>query len=184
MLNFPPKWHDPSHDELSFANELLQLHFQSALEDLLTICQTKVHSDTGRYASSGNGNNLAIYFLIAHMYFSMCKRKKVHAYSSTLKPMYCLFVHLCSIFCSYLFDICFVFLLAGDEKEHLKITLLRIHSALHGVMSCLPEIRPSYKDGRSLEVESAFFIAGSAGSTVGSSEMREKAAEFVHIACR
>lgn len=118
MLNFPPKWHDPSHDELSFANELLQLHFQSALEDLLTICQTKVHSDT------------------------------------------------------------------GDEKEHLKITLLRIHSALHGVMSCLPEIRPSYKDGRSLEVESAFFIAGSAGSTVGSSEMREKAAEFVHIACR
>ncbi|XP_066369880.1 proteasome activator subunit 4-like isoform X2 [Miscanthus floridulus] len=118
ILNFPPKWHDPSHDELSFANELLQFHFQSALEDLLTICQTKVHSET------------------------------------------------------------------GDEKEHLKITLLRIHSALHGVMSCLPEIRPSYKDGRFLEVESTFFIAGSAGSTVGSSEMREKAAEFVHIACR
>lgn len=62
MLNFPPKWHDPSHDELSFANELLQFHFQSALEDLLTICQTKVHSETGRYASSGHGNDLAIYF--------------------------------------------------------------------------------------------------------------------------
>ncbi|OEL14405.1 Proteasome activator subunit 4 [Dichanthelium oligosanthes] len=118
MLNFPPKWHDPSQDELSFANELLQFHFQSALEDLLTICQTKVHSET------------------------------------------------------------------GDEKEHLKVTLLRIRSALHGVMSCLPEMRPSYKDGRSKEVESIFFIAGSAGSTVGSSEMREKAAEFVHIACR
>ncbi|KAL6596609.1 hypothetical protein ACP70R_047252 [Stipagrostis hirtigluma subsp. patula] len=118
MLNFPPKWHDPSQDELSFANELLQVHFQSALEDLLTICQTKVHSET------------------------------------------------------------------GDEKEHLKVTLLRIHSALHGVMSCLPEMRPSYKDGRSKEVEPTFFIAGSAGSTVGSSEMREKAAEFVHIACR
>jgi proteasome activator subunit 4 len=55
---------------------------------------------------------------------------------------------------------------------------------LHGVMSCLPEIRPSYTDGRFLEVESTVFIAGSAGSTVGSSEMREKAAEFVHIACR
>jgi len=78
----------------------------------------------------------------------------------------------------------FFFLLAGDEKEHLKVTLLRIFSALHGVMSCLPEMRPSYKDGRSQEVEPIFFIAGSAGSTVGSSEMREKAAEFVHIACR
>jgi proteasome activator subunit 4 len=47
MLNFPPKWHDPSQDELSFANELLHFHFQSALEDLLTICQTKVNSETG-----------------------------------------------------------------------------------------------------------------------------------------
>uniref|UniRef100_A0A0A9C281 Binding n=1 Tax=Arundo donax TaxID=35708 RepID=A0A0A9C281_ARUDO len=118
MLNFPPKWHDPSQDELSFANELLQFHFQSALEELLTICQTEVHSET------------------------------------------------------------------GNEKEHLKVTLLRIHSALHGVMSCLPEMRPTYKDGGSKEVESTFFIAGSAGSTVGSSEMREKAAEFVHTACR
>ncbi|TKW21097.1 hypothetical protein SEVIR_4G185100v4 [Setaria viridis] len=118
MLNFPPKWHDPSQDELSFANELLQFHFQSALEDLLTICQTKVNSET------------------------------------------------------------------GDEKEHLKVTLLRILSALHGVMSCLPEMRPSYKDGRSKEVEPIFFIAGSYGSNVGSSEMREKAAEFVHVACR
>ncbi|GJN28950.1 hypothetical protein PR202_gb17128 [Eleusine coracana subsp. coracana] len=71
-----------------------------------------------------------------------------------------------------------------DEKEHLKVTLLRINSALHGVMSCLPEIRPSYKYGSSNQVEPMFFIAGSAGSTVGSSEMREKAAEFVHIACR
>ncbi|XP_062228827.1 proteasome activator subunit 4 [Phragmites australis] len=118
MLNFPPKWHDPSLDELSFANELLQFHFQSALEDLLTICQMKVHSET------------------------------------------------------------------GDEKEHLKVTLLRIYSALHGVMSCLPEMRPTYKDGRSKEVEPIFFIAGSAGSTVGSSEMREKASELVHTACR
>ncbi|GJM99961.1 hypothetical protein PR202_ga17106 [Eleusine coracana subsp. coracana] len=71
-----------------------------------------------------------------------------------------------------------------DEKEHLKVTLLRINSALHGVMSCLPEIRPSYRDGSSNQVEPMFFIAGSAGSTIGSSEMREKAAEFVHIACR
>lgn len=79
---------------------------------------------------------------------------------------------------------CYSVLLAGDEKEHLKVTLLRIHSALQGVMSCLPELRPSYKDGRSKVVVPSFFIAGSSGSTVGSSEMREKAAELVHIACR
>ena len=49
MLNFPPKWHDPSQDELSFANELLEFHFQSAVEDLLTICQMEVQSETGTY---------------------------------------------------------------------------------------------------------------------------------------
>uniref|UniRef100_A0A0E0LAS8 Proteasome activator subunit 4 n=1 Tax=Oryza punctata TaxID=4537 RepID=A0A0E0LAS8_ORYPU len=118
MLKFTPKWHDPSQDELSFANELLEFHFQSALEDLVTICQRKNHSET------------------------------------------------------------------GQEKEHLKVTLLRIHSALQGVMSCLPEMRPSYKDGKSKVVEPIIFIAGSAGSTVGNSEMREKAAELVHVACR
>uniref|UniRef100_A0A0D9WPL0 Proteasome activator subunit 4 n=1 Tax=Leersia perrieri TaxID=77586 RepID=A0A0D9WPL0_9ORYZ len=118
MLNFPPKWHDPSQDELSFANELLEFHFLSALENLWIICETKIHSET------------------------------------------------------------------GEEKEHLKVTLLRIHSALQGVMSCLPEMRPSYKDGRSNVVEPMFFIAGSAGSVVGNPEMREKAAELVHKACR
>lgn len=76
MLNFPPKWHDPSHDELSFANELLQFHFQSALEDLLTICQTKVHSETGIYASSGHGNNLAIHFFDYSPVMSCVKEKK------------------------------------------------------------------------------------------------------------
>uniref|UniRef100_M8CC88 Proteasome activator complex subunit 4 n=1 Tax=Aegilops tauschii TaxID=37682 RepID=M8CC88_AEGTA len=109
MLNFPPKWHDPSQDELSFANELLEFHFQSAVEELLTICQTEVQSETGTY----------------------------------------------------------ILVLTNE-----------------GVMSCLPELRPSYKDGRSKVVEPSFFIAGSSGSTVGSSEMREKAAELVHIACR
>lgn len=42
-----PKWHVPSEEEVHFANELLDLHFQSALDDLLRICQTKMHSDPG-----------------------------------------------------------------------------------------------------------------------------------------
>ena len=42
-----PMWHVPSDDEVQFANELLNLHFQSALDDLLKICQNKIHSDAG-----------------------------------------------------------------------------------------------------------------------------------------
>lgn len=42
-----PNWHIPNTEELQFANELLNLHLDSALDDLLKICQTKVHSDTG-----------------------------------------------------------------------------------------------------------------------------------------
>lgn len=44
-----PKWHIPSVEEVKFANELLDLHFRSALDDLLRICQTKVHSDPGKF---------------------------------------------------------------------------------------------------------------------------------------
>lgn len=43
-----PKWHIPTNDELLFANELLDLHFHSALDDLLRICQNKIHSDLGK----------------------------------------------------------------------------------------------------------------------------------------
>lgn len=42
-----PKWHIPSDEEVQFANELLNIHIQSALDDLLKICQTKMHSDPG-----------------------------------------------------------------------------------------------------------------------------------------
>lgn len=42
-----PKWHVPVHEEIQFANELLNLHFDSALDDLLRICQNKIHSDPG-----------------------------------------------------------------------------------------------------------------------------------------
>ncbi|CAK9180714.1 unnamed protein product [Ilex paraguariensis] len=114
-----PKWHVPSDEEVQFANELLKLHFESALEDLLRICQTKIHSDS------------------------------------------------------------------GNEKEHLKVTLLRVDSSLQGVLSCLPDFRPSPRNGM---VENSghisFLIAGAAGSTVGSTELREKAADIIHAACK
>jgi len=46
-LQLNPKWHVPVEQEISFANELLFLHFQSALDLLLKICQDKIHTDAG-----------------------------------------------------------------------------------------------------------------------------------------
>ncbi|XP_020109753.1 proteasome activator subunit 4-like isoform X2 [Ananas comosus] len=118
-LNLPPKWHISSQDELSFANELLELHFQSALDDLSRICETRIHTN------------------------------------------------------------------AGTEKEHLKITLLRIKSSLQGVMSCLPDMRPCDKRTGVITVEHSYFvIAGAVGSSVGSPELRERAANIIHQSCK
>lgn len=114
-----PKWHVPNDEEVQFANELLNLHFQSALDDLLRICKDKIHSDP------------------------------------------------------------------GTEKEHLKVTLLRIDSSLQGVLSCLPDFSPTSKS-KMVEDPSltSFLIAGAIGSSVGSTELREKAAEIIHTACK
>ena len=43
-----PKWHIPCDEQVQFANELLDIHFKSALDDLLQICQTKIHVDQGK----------------------------------------------------------------------------------------------------------------------------------------
>ncbi|XP_062170630.1 proteasome activator subunit 4-like [Alnus glutinosa] len=114
-----PKWHIPSDEEVHFANELLNLHLKSALDDLLTMCQSKIHSEP------------------------------------------------------------------GDEKEHLKVTLLRIDSSLQGVLSCLPDFSPSSMNSMDEDPDhNTFLIAGATGSSVGSTQLREKATEIVHAACK
>ncbi|GMJ16016.1 proteasome activating protein 200 [Hibiscus trionum] len=114
-----PTWHVPSDEEVQFANELLILHFQSALDDLLRISQTKIHSDP------------------------------------------------------------------GNEKEHLKVTLLRIDSCLQGVLSCLPDFSPSSRNGMIQDSRyPSFLIAGATGARVGSTQLREKAAEVIHTASK
>ncbi|KAK7305308.1 hypothetical protein VNO77_43212 [Canavalia gladiata] len=113
-----PKWHIPSDEEIHFANELIDIHFKSALDDLLKICQTKMHADQ------------------------------------------------------------------GDEKEHLKVTLMRIESSLQALFSCLPDFVPDSKNGRVEDSNHMFLIAGATGCTVGSTALREKAAEIVHAACK
>lgn len=71
---------------------------------------------------------------------------------------------------------------AGDEKTHLKVTLLRIDSTLQGVFSCLPDFRPSPR--HDMVEDLPFFIAGASGSCVGSAEIREKTAKTIHAACK
>ncbi|KAJ8754928.1 hypothetical protein K2173_015440 [Erythroxylum novogranatense] len=113
-----PKWHVATDEEVQFANELLILHFESALDDLLRICQNKIHLD------------------------------------------------------------------AGNEKEHLKVTLLRIDSSLQGVLSCLPDFTASRSGIVGEQSHTSFLIAGATGSSVGSTEFRVKAAEIIHAACK
>ena len=73
----------------------------------------------------------------------------------------------------------------GDEKEHLKVTLLRIDSTLQGVLSCLPDFRPSSSNVMVEDPDhTSFLIAGATGSSVGSTQLREKAAEIIHAACK
>ncbi|CAI8596807.1 unnamed protein product [Vicia faba] len=113
-----PKWHIPCDEEIHFANELLDIHFKSALDELLKICQTKIHADQ------------------------------------------------------------------GDEKEHLKVTLLRIESSLQGLFSCLPDFVPDSRNGMVEDPKNIFLIAGATGCTVGTTGLREKATETIHAACK
>ncbi|KAL0001166.1 hypothetical protein SO802_014947 [Lithocarpus litseifolius] len=52
-----------------------------------------------------------------------------------------------------------------DEKEHLKVTVLRIDSSLQGVLSCLPDFRPSSSNAVVEDPDhTSFLIAGATGS--------------------
>lgn len=73
---------------------------------------------------------------------------------------------------------------AGDDKDHLKVILLRIDSSLQGVLSCLPDFIPSFRNGEVGSPAHSFFIAGASGPNVGSTKLREKAADIIHAACR
>jgi proteasome activator subunit 4 len=61
----PPKWHIPSQEEVSFANELLEFHLISPLENLQNMCQTETQSEAGE---------LIVYF----QYVLLIKPKKIY----------------------------------------------------------------------------------------------------------
>lgn len=65
------------------------------------------------------------------------------------------------------------------------MTLLRIDSCLQGVLSCLPDFKPPSRNGTIGDsCYPSFLIAGATGSSVGSTQLREKAAEVIHTACK
>lgn len=69
---------------------------------------------------------------------------------------------------------------SGQEKEELRVVLLRMEASLHGVRSCLPD----FKGLATAEVTAQHLtIAGAAGATVGSVQLREETANTLHIAC-
>lgn len=66
---------------------------------------------------------------------------------------------------------------SGQQKEHLRVLLLRIESTLFGLRACLPDF--PYPDGE----PAIAIVAGAAGVPVGSSALREEAADTIHQAC-
>ena len=67
---------------------------------------------------------------------------------------------------------------AGNQKEHLRVLLLRVESTLFGLRTCLPDF--PYADGK----PPSKALAGMAGVSVASAALREEAAEIMHQACK
>ncbi|KAG0602531.1 hypothetical protein M758_10G020700 [Ceratodon purpureus] len=67
--------------------------------------------------------------------------------------------------------------ISGQLKEHLRVLLLRIESTFSGLRTCLPDFP------HPIEELSVPTLAGASGVTVGSSALREEAAEIIHQAC-
>ncbi|KAI5058974.1 hypothetical protein GOP47_0025293 [Adiantum capillus-veneris] len=70
----------------------------------------------------------------------------------------------------------------AKEKEHLRVVLLRIDASSRGVRLCLPDFRSSQAATNTGEIE-PFFISGATGVSVGTADLREEAAEILHLAC-
>lgn len=71
---------------------------------------------------------------------------------------------------------------AGQEKEHLRVLLLRVEGALCGLGSCLPDFE-THANSNDGEGSGPLTVVGSAGATVGTSELREETSKIVHQVC-
>lgn len=66
---------------------------------------------------------------------------------------------------------------AGELKEHLRVLLLRIEATLYGLRTSLPDFPHPVGEAP------VATLAGVNGVTVGTSALREEAAEAIHQAC-
>ena len=73
---------------------------------------------------------------------------------------------------------------SAEEKEHLRVLLLRVNSSLRGIRSCLPDFRECQVGLVDVQHVQPYFIAGSSGACVGSVELREEAAVTLHLCCK
>ena len=69
---------------------------------------------------------------------------------------------------------------ADQEKEHLRVLLLRIEGTLYGLGTCLPDFS-SHTSAKG--VIGPLAVVGAAGATIGTSELRERISGIVHQVC-
>ena len=74
--------------------------------------------------------------------------------------------------------------LLAEEKEHIRVLLLRVNSSLRGVRSCLPDFKECQVTPVDHQEVQPYFIAGASGASVGSVELREEAAATLHLCCK
>ena len=70
---------------------------------------------------------------------------------------------------------------ADQEKEHLRVLLLRIEGTLCGLGTCLPDFSSHTISGKG--VIGPLTVVGAAGATIGTSELREQISGIVHQVC-
>jgi hypothetical protein len=70
---------------------------------------------------------------------------------------------------------------ADQEKEYLRVLLLRVEGTLCGLGTCLPDFS-SHTTSVKGEV-GPLTVVGAVGATIGTSQLREETSEIVHQVC-
>lgn len=74
---------------------------------------------------------------------------------------------------------------SGQEKEHMRVLLLRVEAVLCGLGSCLPDFYspPGVSNPTGGEHVCPMTIVGASGPSIASAKLREETAEIIHQVC-